>query len=333
MTNRMPKLGRIVLSPMLNDSGKLIGDFTIARAAPDRFMVWGSLGATKYHLRWFQAHAPGDVKITVLHTDLVGLSIAGPRSRDVLAALVDADVSTTAFRFLDFREMDVAGAPCLVNRITYTGDLGYEIWMKPGFERLVYAAIKAQGVRDFGMRALLSMRFEKSFPTWFAELRPIYGPMEAAMERFVAYDKPGFIGREPALAERDKGPRLRRVTLVVDADGADAIHDEPIWAKVSDDYGTIAAPHGKGPSRFDAEGTELPTPTPAIDGDWRVVGWVTSGGYGHSVELSLAQGYLPAELATRTEKGMFEVEILGQRRPAYIAAEPPFDPEGKRMRS
>lgn len=340
MTNRLPKAGRLVLTPMLNPQGKLIGDFTIARATDGRFLIWGSLAATKYHMRWFEAHLPqdGSVRVSALHTDLVGLSIAGPKSREVLAALVDADVSNAAFRFLDFREMDVAGAPAMVNRITYTGDLGYEIWMKPAFQRRIYSAIKEAGaplgIRDFGMRALLSMRFEKNFPTWFAELRPIYGPMEGAMERFVAYDKQDFIGREAALAEREDGPRLRRVTLVIDADGADAIHDEPIWARVGDtDFGTVAAPHGHGAPRFDATGKTLPAPVPARDGDWRVVGWVTSGGYGHFVGLSLAQGYVPAALADRTDAGVFEVEILGQRRAARIAIEAPFDPTGARMRS
>jgi dimethylglycine dehydrogenase len=339
MTNRLPKAGRLVLTPMLNPQGRLIGDFTIARASDERFLIWGSLAATKYHMRWFEAHLPkdGSVVVRALHLDLVGLSIAGPKSREVLAALVDADVSNAGFRFLDFREMDVAGAPAMVNRITYTGDLGYEIWMKPAFQRRIYSAIKeagaAHGIRDFGLRALLSMRFEKNFPTWFAELRPIYGAMEGAMERFVAYDKPGFIGREAALAEREAGPRLRRVTFVVDADGADAIHDEPIWARVGDtDFGTISAPHGHGAPRFDATGRTLPAPVPARDGDWRVVGWITSGGYGHYVGLSLAQGYVPASLAGRTEDGVFEVEILGQRRAARIAAEPPFDPTGSKMR-
>ncbi len=339
MTNRMPKRGRMVLTPMLNPQGKLIGDFTIARAAADRFMIWGSLGATKYHMRWFERHVPddGSVKIQALGMGLMGLSIAGPKARDVLAALVDSDVTNAAFRFMDFREMDVAGAPCLVNRITYTGDLGYELWMPPEWQRRVYTAIKeagaAYGIRDFGMRALLSMRFEKNFPTWFAELRPIYGPMEGAMERFVAYDKPDFIGREAALAEREAGPRLRRVSLVIEADTADAIADEPIWARVSQDYGTITEPHSFGPARFDAAGTELNTPHPSQDGEWRVVGWVTSGGYGHHVGLSLAQGYLPAALSERAESGLFEVEIMGRRRPARIAIEPPFDPSGATMRS
>jgi dimethylglycine dehydrogenase len=208
---------------MLNERGKLIGDFTIARASDTRFLIWGSLAASKYHMRWFERHLPADGSVHVhrFHTDLVGLMLAGPKSREVLAALVDADVSNAAFRFMDFREMDVAGAPCMVNRITYTGDLGYEIWMKPSFQRRVYLAIKeagqAHGIVDFGMRALLSMRLEKNFPTWFAELRPIYGPFEGAMDRFVKLQKPDFIGREAAVAERDAGPRLRRVSLMIEA--------------------------------------------------------------------------------------------------------------------
>ncbi len=339
MSNRLPKPGRIVLTPMLNAAGKLIGDFTIARLAPDHFRILGSLAATKYHLRWFEQHLQGDgsVRVKALGMGLMGLSIAGPNAREVLAALVDADVSNSAFRFMDVRQMDVAGAPCLVNRITYTGDLGYEIWMAPEYQRRVYTAIKDagadHGIRDFGMRALLSMRFEKNFPTWFAELRPIYGPMEGAMERFVAYDKPDFIGRDAALKEREDGPRLRRVSLIIEADTADAIADEPIWARVDQDFGTITPPHSYGPARFDAAGNKLDTPHPSIADGWRVVGWVTSGGYGHHVGLSLAQGYVPAALAKRADTDLFEVEIMGRRLPARIALEPPFDPTGARMRS
>ncbi|PWE30827.1 glycine cleavage system protein T [Pararhodobacter marinus] len=339
MTNTMPKTGRLVLTPMLNERGKLIGDFTIAKAGEERFLIWGSLGASRYHMRWFESHLPGDgsVRVHRFHMDMVGLSVCGPKSRDVLAKLVDTDVSNAAFRFMDFLEMDVAGAPCMVNRITYTGDLGYEIWMKPAAQRRVYAAIKAAGaefgIADFGMRALLSMRLEKNFPTWFAELRPIYGPFESAMDRFVKLQKPDFIGREAAMRERDDGPKLRRVSLVIEAGSADVMGDEPIWARVGDtDHGTIGAPHGYGAPRFDAGGHALAKPDPSRDGDWRVVGWVTSGGYAHWVEKSMAQGYLPAALADRGEAGLFEVEILGERCAARIALEPPFDPTGTRMR-
>lgn len=353
MTNRMPKTGRIVLTPMLNEFGRLIGDFTIAKAGEERFMIWSSSAAQKYHMRWFEKHLPKDgpgasqVRIHRFDQTLVGLSIAGPKSRDLLQKLIDADISTKAFRFMDFREMAVGGAPCMVNRITYTGDLGYEIWMAPAYQRLVYKAIKdageAFGLVDFGMRALLSMRLEKNFPTWFRELRPIYGPFEGAMDRFVKLEKNDFIGRDAAAREQAEGPKLRRVSFIVDAADADVMGDEPIWAKVGGkDYGTVEKPHGYGAARFDTDGKEVRGSSAAegasavrgiVDGDWRVVGWVTSGGYAHYVQKSMAQGYVPAALAADESAGLFEIEILGSRRPARINVEPPFDPSGEKMRA
>ena len=347
MTNRMPKKGRLVLTPMLNEFGKLIGDFTIAHAGDDRFMIWGSSAAAKYHMRWFEKHLPkdGSVRIHRFDQTLVGLSIAGPKAQALLQKLADVDVSTKAFRFMDFREMAVGGAPCMVNRITYTGDLGYEIWMQPAYQRLVYQAIKQAGEEfglvDFGMRALLSMRLEKNFPTWFRELRPIYGPFEGSMDRFVKMDKNDFVGRDAAAKELQAGPKLRRVSLVVDALDADVMGDEPIWARVSTDYGTIEKPHGYGAPRFDEKGKETRVSAAKegassirgiVDGDWRVVGWVTSGGYAHFVEKSMAQGYVPASLAENASEGLFEIEVLGKRRPARILIEPPFDPSGAKMR-
>lgn len=342
MTNRMPRTGRIVLTPMLNEAGKLIGDFTIAKAADNRFIIWGSSAAQIYHMRWFESHLPEDASASVRRfgMNLVGLSIAGPNSRKVLEQLTDEDVSSEAFRFMDFREMDIAGAPCFVNRITYTGDLGYEIWMEPAYQRRVYDGIKQAGsefgIVDFGMRALLSMRLEKNFPTWFRELRPIYGVYEGAMDRFIKLEKNDFIGREAAATEKTSGPKLVRVSFIVDAEDADVMGDEPIWAKVDDtDYGTTESAHGFGAKRYDADGNEVTNPvgTGCVDGEWRVVGWVTSGGYAHSVGHSMAQGYVPAELASDESEGMFEIEILGVRRAARINIDPPFDPKGEKMRS
>ena len=181
------------------------------------------------------------------------------------------------------------------------------------------------------MRALLSMRLEKNWPTWFAELRPIYGPVEGGMERFVRLDK-DFVGRDAAAREAEDGPRLRRVALAIEAENAEVMGDEPVWARVERDFDAVSAPHGIGAPRFQADGAAVPATDPRVDGDWRVVGWVTSGGYGHSVGLSLAQGYLPAALAERDLPGLLEVEILGQRQSARILIEPPFDPDGLRMR-
>jgi len=302
MTNRMPREGRLILTPMLNHNGKLIGDFTIAKAAPERYLVWGSSQAQIHHMRWFEAHLPADGSVRIRRFDmtLVGLSIAGPRSREVLQRLTDEDVSGAALRFMDHRALDIANVPALVNRLTYTGDLGYEIWVAPEYQRRLYTEIMAagltQGIANFGMRALLSLRLEKNFPTWYRELRPIYGPFEAGLDRFIDLDKGAFIGAEAARREKESGGEWRRVSMVIDAADADVLGDEPIWHQ------------------------------------GRVIGWVTSGGFGHFVELSLAQGYIPSALAHEAGSGGFEVEILGERRQARIIAKPPFDPEGTRMR-
>lgn len=339
MTNRLPALGRMVLTPMLNDAGKLIGDFTLAQTSPAGFTMWGSSAAQIYHQRWFEEHLPGDGSVSFerLGQAMVGLALAGPLSRDVLAQLVDTDVGNEAFRFMDSRAIDVAGCPCLVNRISYTGDLGYEIWMEPCYQRQVYLAIKtagqAHGLIDFGMRALLSMRLEKNFPTWYAELRPLYGPFEAGLGRFVKLDKAGFIGQSAARREHEEGPRLRRVSLRIDTLDTDAMGDEPIWAQGDLDPGCVSRPHGQGAVRFDGSGRACPAVDAQRKDDWRVVGWVTSGGYGHSVGMSLAQGYLPAVLMHAGPMPLLQVEILGKRYPAVVLHDPPCDAAGERMRS
>ncbi|WP_415715416.1 GcvT family protein [Roseibium sp.] len=302
MTNTMPKIGRIVLTPMLNENGKIIGDFTIARASEETFFMFGSSQAEIYHMRWFEKHLPqdGSVALHAINLGWVGLSIAGPNARKVLEKVTGSDVSGDAFRFMDFREMDVANAPCKVNRISYTGDLGYEIWMTPEYERQVYEALMEAGaefgIQNFGMRALLALRLEKNFGTWFREFRPIYGPYEADLGRFVKLGKNRFIGREAAQKEFDEGPKRMRVSFMVDAGDADVMGDEPIWH------------------------------------DNKVIGWITSGGYAHYVETSLAQGYIPTELARDVGEGAFEIEILGERRKATINPEPLFDPKAERMR-
>ena len=339
MTNTLPDVGRMVLTPMLNERGKLIGDFTIANAGTDHYLMWGSIAAQKYHLRWFESHLPSDnsVSIRVFGVELVGLAVTGPNSRQVLEALCDSDVSNESFKFMDHRAMDVAGAPCRVNRISFSGDLGYEIWMEPAYQLKVYNEIKSAGkaydIVDYGRRALLSMRLEKNFPTWFGELRPVYGPYEADMDRFIKINKKDFIGRAAAEEEFDSGGAVKRVSFIVDALDADTMGGEPVWAKVADTtFNTIIKPHNYGAARFDSNSDELPAPDPQTDGDWQVVGWITSGGYGHFVQSSLAQGYIPVDLATRDEAGLFEIEVLGERRPARIALQALYDPSGEIMR-
>jgi len=301
LANHLPRQGRIVLSPMLNAGGGLIGDFTVAKAADDRFYVFGSGVAENYHMRYFRSHLPGDGRVSVrpLGLGLTGLSLAGPRARDVLAQVTDADVSAETFRFMDFREMDLGLVPAQVGRITFTGDLGFEIWVANDYLLTLYRMLREAGAEHgltlFGGRALNALRLEKSFGTWAREFRPIYGPWAAGLDRFVATKKNDFIGRDAALRERDTGPKLKLVTLKVDADDADVIGDEPIW----------------------------------IDG--KVRGWVTSGGFAHHSGASVAQGYVPAAFADAVD-APFEVEIIGSRRTAALCIDPLFDPAGERMR-
>lgn len=312
LANRIPRTGRMALSPMLNERGRLIGDFTVAALpsassleGPERFLVFGTGAAEGYHQRWFDAHLPGDgsVRYRAFGPNLTGLSIAGPASRDLLAELTSADVSSEAFGFLDIRRLDVGMVPALVGRISFTGDLGYELWVEPSYQaRLFDQLMEAggrHGIRLFGGQALNSLRLEKSFGSWATEFRPGYDPFEAGLGPFVKPDKGDFVGRDAVAALRDQGPARRLVTFTVDVpdgpDAADVIGDEPIWH------------------------------------DGQVVGRVTSGGYAHASKASVALGYVPAELATASAG--FEIEVLGHRRQATRLDECLFDPQGGRMRS
>ena len=307
----LPKPGRMTLAPMLKQDGKLIGDFTLARlplhetgvGTPglDEWLIFGSGIAEQYHMRWFERHLPADgsVRIEALGLSRVGLSIAGPDARKVLEKVTRADVSNAAFPFMAVRKMDIGMAPCLVGRVSYTGDLGYEIWMAPEYQRAVFHTLMeagaAFGVGLFGSRALNALRLEKNYGSWAREYRPIYGPLEAGIDRFVAYNKAAdFVGKAGAAAEKANGGRLRLRAFVMDADNADVIGDEAIW-------------HGG-----------------------KVVGWVTSGGYAHNAKKSVAVGYVPKAIADEADG--FEIELLGKRHGARLQAAPLFDADMKRMR-
>jgi len=307
LTTRMPQPGRITLTAMLNDAGRIVGEFTVARPTEaDEYYLFGSLAAEVHHSRWFGTHLPtdGSVAFEVLGLSLVGLSVTGPFARDTLAKLTDEDLSTPAFRFMDFRRVELGEIQALVGRINYSGELGYELWVAPEYQRALFdrlmAAGEEHGIRLFGFRALMSLRLEKSYGTWFREYRPLYTLHEAGLQRYVKLDHE-FIGRAAYEKEAESGPDRRLVAMVVEPDPeapADVIGDEPIWH------------------------------------DGKVIGWVTSGGYGHSVGVSLALGYVPTELATPDGPGGlgFEIEIIGRRRPARLQPEPVHDPQGLRMR-
>ncbi len=300
MAGRMPAVGRMALAPMLNPRGKLIGDFTVARLSAEHFFVVGTLAAEAHYLRWFEPFLTPGVSVRPCASEWVGFSVAGPRSRTLLQSLVMQDLATEAFPFMSFAALEVGMVRALVGRVSFTGDLGYEIWCRADDQRALYRALRDAGaplgLRLVGARALDSLRLEKGFGTWAREFRPTYGPDEAGLGRFVDWRRDGFVGREAALAARAAGGGpLRLVGFAIEAADADAIGDEPVWH------------------------------------DGTVVGVVTSGGYAHGVGQSMALGYVPKALA-QADDG-FEIEIMGERRPARRLDGAAFDPEGSRMRA
>ena len=338
LAGRIPMRGRMALTPMTNRAGNLVGDLTVAclAAAPgraegpagtvvggvtgvtgnvrhgERFVLFGSGVAERYYERWFDAHLPddGSVSYVTLGPEMCGLAIAGPASRALLAEVTDADVSAHGMRFMAFCEIDVGLAPVWCGRISFTGDLGYELWMPARYQRYVFDLLleagAAHGLEQFGLHALNSLRLEKGFGSWAREYRPDYDPFEAGLGRFVRMEK-DFVGRDALAAKHgDSGPPggrpangLQLCTWTVetgkDDEAFDVIGDEPVWH------------------------------------DGEVVGWVTSGGYAHHSEASVAMGYVPAEPADST--GPFEIEIVGTRRRASLVPGCLWDPEGTRMRS
>ncbi len=301
-TNIAPKPGRMNLCPMLNPQGKLIGDFTVACLHEQHYYIIGSGVAEEYHMRWFEEHLPDDdsVSLESLGLKLNGLSIAGPKARDVLAKLTEIDVSKEALKFMDFRQVHLGPVPVLLGRVSFTGDLGYEMWIAPEYMRKLFTMIldagEEFGILLFGLRALQSLSIEKAYGSWSTEYRPIYGAFETGMGRFVSKKKESFIGRDKAMEEMENGTGKELKLFEVDADKADVMNDEPIW-------------HGG-----------------------KVVGWVTSGCYAHHVGKSMAMGFVPSDVAADDTAGAFEIEILGDRRPATLLKDVPFDPQALRMR-
>jgi len=299
MASRLPSIGRIKLTPMLAPSGRLMGDLTSIRLSAERFMVFGSGYLQAWHMRWFEQHLPtGGVTLQNLSDDWGALAIFGPRAREALARITRDDVSHSGLPFMTARMMDVGLARALVARMSVTGELGYEIHLPqvqlgPLYD-LLMASTADLGVIDVGMYALLSMRIEKGFGIWTREFSRDYTARESGLARFVAYDKPGFIGRDAALRERDATPARQLVLLEVAATDADASFYEPIWA-----------------------------------GDERI-GFITSSAYGHTCGRSLSMGYVASGYAA--EGTSLEVTVLGERRACTVLGEVPVDPQGSRMR-
>ncbi|MGR3454046.1 GcvT family protein [Pseudooceanicola sp.] len=297
MAGRIPGPGRISLTPMLSEAGRIIGDFTVTCLGEEEFRLTASYSAQAYHLRWFDRHLEDGVAVENVSDRITGFQIAGPQAREVLAACTRDDVA--ALRFLDARRMTVGMAECIVQRVSYTGDLGYEIYCDAMSQRSLWHTLweagQAHGMVVFGMRAMMSLRLDRLFGSWLREYSPDYTPAETGLDRFIHWSKDTpFIGRAAAEAERATGPARVLAAFRVDAADTDVHGYEPVW----------------------------------LDGE--VVGFCTSGGYSHHLGQSIAFGFVPKDA---DHPGLeVEIEILGERRAARRIDTAPWDPDGARLR-
>jgi dimethylglycine dehydrogenase len=302
LANRLPKIGRAALSPMLSPKGKLIGDFTVSRLSETEFLILGSGPIQLFHMRWFEANLPNDGSVAVdnISAQYCGLHIAGPHSRQLLSRVTAQDVGPDAFPFLCVRRFDIAPCPeAVCVRVSFTGELGYELWFPSAYQIPLFDTLREAG-RDLGLtlagsRALMSLRLEKSFPSWGLDLSADYAPWETSLGRFVRLDKGEFIGCEAAALSKAQPLRERFATFLIEAKDADAVGGEAVYC------------------------------------DGEVAGYITSGGYGYQVGASLGLGYLRSE--RYRPEASYEVEIVGERYKARLSETAPFDPEGRRMRS
>jgi dimethylglycine dehydrogenase len=300
--NALPADGRVAVTQLLNERGGIECDLTITRLADDRFYVVTAAATQVRDREHLRRALPNDGRVQVDDvTDAIGvLTVAGPRSRELLAGLTDDDLSNEGFRFLSAREIRIGSAPVLAMRISYVGELGWELHMPIGWLRHVDDRLRDAGeplgLVDFGYRALDSMRMEKGYRLFGADLSPDHTPFEAGLDRLVRLEGRSFVGADALRRQLAEGVPVRLACLTVDTDDAIPHGDEPILAPGA-----------------------------------RVVGYVSAGEYGHVVGTAIALAYLPPELATAgTALG---IDVLGERRAATVVDAPLFDPGDTRLRS
>lgn len=302
LANRMSlRMGGIVLAHGLTSQGRIDSEYTVTRLGEERFYLLSAAAAELRNTDQLMQSKREDEQVTIKNiTEEWGtLVLAGPRSRDLLSKITAAGLSNEHFRWLTGKEIEVAGVMMRALRINYVGELGWELHMPITQLETVYdsvwAAGEEYGIADYGMYALSSLGKEKAYYAWGVELINEITMIEAGMQRFVNFNKGGFVGRE-ALLQRQKEPLIWNIAYVeVDAEDADVRGGEP-----------------------------------ALDGD-KVIGVTTSGTYGHIVNKSLAFVYVPPEYAVPGTT--FDIEILNHRRKAKVLAEPAYDPENNRLRS
>jgi 4-methylaminobutanoate oxidase (formaldehyde-forming) len=294
------RVGALTYTQMLNDGGGIECDFTITRLAEDRFRIVTGTAFGQHDLYWIRDHVPddGSVQVEDVTSSLACIGLWGPAARQILQPLTPTDLGNAAFPYMTAQPLAIGSVPCYALRVTYVGELGWELYCPSEFGLRLWDTIwdagRALGLSAGGYKAVDSMRLEKGYRVWGADIGPEVNPYEAGLGVFVKLDKGDFIGREALLEARGAQAATRLACLVLDDPHSVALGSEPV----------------------------------RIAGD--IAGRVTSGGYGYTVGKSIAYAFVPASAGTGTN---VEVEIFGTWVPGTVADEPLFDPQGARVRS
>ena len=290
----LPKVGRMGLAYFPDDQGRIVTEMSVVRRAEDAFTLITAAVAQSHDADWLRRDMPAGLIFRDRTEDFSCLIVTGPKSRDLLAGLTDADLTAP---WLSVQGAVVAGQDCALFRVSFAGELGWEVHATPARMPAIYDAILAAGAKPFGMFALNSLRIEKGYRAWKGDLSTDYTLLEGGLERFVKFDKPqDFPGKAALLAQKQRGVGKRFCTLLIEAGDQDPPYMSTIWA-----------------------------------GD-QVVGEVTSGYFGHRVGACIGLGMLRADL--NVPGTAVEVEIFGTRCPAVVQEDAPlWDARNERIRA
>lgn len=302
VANKVPtEIGRSCLTPLIGVRGGVAGDFTITKLADDEYFMVGTGIGERYHKRFFDmVPLPDGTTVNSVTSRYCGFNVAGPKSRELLQRMTNEDMSNDNWKFMRSKRIAVGGVDCIAIRVSFTGDLGWELYHDEAEQLALFDALletgKDLGVRPVGGRSLLSLRVEKGYGSWSREYSPEYWPQEVGLERLIKLDKGDFLNKDAYIGIKDNKPREKLMVFTVETDNADAVGGEPIFA---------------------------------LDGT--PVGRVSSGAYGFSVDKSVALGFVKTAFAKPGDQ--FDIAILGRPHRATLLSEPPFDPEGARLRA
>ena len=299
--SKLPSVGRVGLAYFCAPHGGIVTEHSVTRLADNDFLLMSAAVARRHDRDWLDAHLPpSGVVIDDVTDATTALVVAGPKARDLLAPLTDADVSNKGFPWLTVQDITVAGIDVMALRVNYVGELGWELHVAVEQAGKLYDALVEaggdHGLADVGQYAVGSLRLEKGYRAWKTDFDLDVTPLEGGLSRFIDLDKGDFVGREALLAQRDAGVKTGFVQMLLDdADPCEAMFGAPILS------------------------------------DGAVVGMVTSGGYGHRLKRSIALGLVNTEL---TAPGtVLSIDVLGVMRQAEVVTEPAWDPKNERLRS